>query len=108
MPFARPRVGKKHEHPVDAFRFEIDFEYFHRVVMHQAQVAQLVFDNALQGAADTGFIDVDAEKVRPRLLARHLQQGVAGAETDLDRQWLIDAENLAHIQRFRFKFDDKF
>ena len=82
--FLVPGVGKEDVHAVQALFGQHVVNHVNRVVGHDADVAQLLFANALEQRTHAGFMHFTAQKVFLRHHARNVRGGLAHAKTDFE------------------------
>jgi hypothetical protein len=74
-------------------------DHLDRVVLHDAQVAELASLDHAQQAAHSRGVHLDAEVVDLRIRSRDLRRRVAHAESDLQHHRRVAPEHMRKIER---------
>ncbi len=84
VPLFRPRIGKVDVQSVQAVRRDHVPQHLHRVMLHDAQIAELGGVDALQQRAHARRMHFHADEIRLGLCCGDLRRGVAHAEADFE------------------------
>ena len=94
-----PRVGEEQHQAVEAVVGDAAVEHFNRVAVVDPQVGQALGQHAVKQRTDTWTVHFHTDEVLLRRGRRHLQQGMAHAETDFEGPRRRAAEYLVEIDR---------
>jgi hypothetical protein len=86
-------------HPGEGVGGDHVLQHLDRIVLDDAQVAQALFADALEQGPHAGRVDLDAQEIGVTARRGNLRGGMPHAETDLDDQRRVAAEQADRIQR---------
>jgi hypothetical protein len=93
-----PRVGEENMHAVEHIVGQHVAHDFHCIVLHDAQIADALFVDLLEQAADTRGMHFEREVVILRVILGDEGGGFAHAETDLQNFWRSAAKGSVKVQ----------
>ena len=105
MALLRPGVGKEYIHTGEALIAHLTVDEAGRIPTQNAYVLQLAFSKPAQETPEPRAVNLDAEVVILRMLARQRDQDLARAAADFQITFGVTAEGGAKIEWFRARPD---